>query len=801
MPTPWPAHYRRNALHACAAVIALVFLAFAPFIVGPWSLMDAARDTTSVYPGGAVAGGALQAKKENDPGGTAWQSEAWLAIQQREQSQGHLAWWDPYDGYGKPFAAAQQPQPFFPLTLAAAQHPSPRVWNAYVAARLALAGVFAALFVLFFGGRLAAFAAGAATAFSSYFLLYYGMPHLSVEVLIPALLWASEWMVRRPGYAGAAATATITACAFLGGMPESQIVLMLTAGVYVVLRLLFEGRGLVRLLPWLGSVALGVALAAFSLFPLLEFLQRSFDIHRTAPDVVGFETDPMPPLRLLLNQLAPLAEGAPLGQLPITDNPAPQLQGGITIVPFFCALVAFAAALRGRLAPAARAATFALAAILAVFALKNVGFPLVQWIGALPALRLVIFQKYDEAAIASAGGLLCGLGIAAVQSQNVSRRAVAIAGALTLAALSAAYVFTVNKIPAGLDVGFVPTMLIALLMGAAACACALARRRGAAAALAAVAALGTIGGFYLPLYTHEALPLNSENPYAGAPYVRDLQQRTAARHERVLGLGGMLTPNWSGAFGLTAPTALDALYPSAYLPFINAFLNPRRLQPNGDFADRFTGIGGAPITSPLGLRWLTLSSVRYIAMPPDVRLAAPQLRQLHAASEVRTYTNDDVLPRASIFHRVRGAHDDAAALAQLTAPAFDVHATLVLSGEADASGTPASGSEHAELTAYDAERATIAAHLTQPGWVMFNDTNYPGWRAAVDGRAVPIVAADSLFRAVAVPAGTHTIVFAYAPQSVARGELLSGAALIVLLVLVLLAIVRARRSPARAEPA
>ncbi len=69
------------------------------------------------------------------------------------------------------------------------------------------------------------------------------------------------------------------------------------------------------------------------------------------------------------------------------------------------------------------------------------------------------------------------------------------------------------------------------------------------------------------------------------------------------------------------------------------------------------------------------------------------------------------------------------------------------------------------------------------GFVVFSETWYPGWKAEVDGRAVPLYRADYLFRAVPVPAGTHTITLTYRPVEVWLGTLVSALALLALTVL------------------
>jgi hypothetical protein len=58
---------------------------------------------------------------------------------------------------------------------------------------------------------------------------------------------------------------------------------------------------------------------------------------------------------------------------------------------------------------------------------------------------------------------------------------------------------------------------------------------------------------------------------------------------------------------------------------------------------------------------------------------------------------------------------------------------------------------------------------------------YPGWRASIDGRPVPIERWNGAFQSVAVPAGSHSIRFQYRPASVMVGAAISAASLLALL--------------------
>ena len=62
---------------------------------------------------------------------------------------------------------------------------------------------------------------------------------------------------------------------------------------------------------------------------------------------------------------------------------------------------------------------------------------------------------------------------------------------------------------------------------------------------------------------------------------------------------------------------------------------------------------------------------------------------------------------------------------------------------------------------------------------MLSDPYYPGWRAFVDGVETPILRADYLFRAIALPPGSHEVRFVFVPWSLQRGMLLSAAGVLI----------------------
>lgn len=64
------------------------------------------------------------------------------------------------------------------------------------------------------------------------------------------------------------------------------------------------------------------------------------------------------------------------------------------------------------------------------------------------------------------------------------------------------------------------------------------------------------------------------------------------------------------------------------------------------------------------------------------------------------------------------------------------------------------------------------------GWLLRSAVWYPGWKAFIDGREVPLYRADYLFQTVYVPEGEHEVVFSYQPISAIMGAAFSLAAVL-----------------------
>ena len=99
-------------------------------------------------------------------------------------------------------------------------------------------------------------------------------------------------------------------------------------------------------------------------------------------------------------------------------------------------------------------------------------------------------------------------------------------------------------------------------------------------------------------------------------------------------------------------------------------------------------------------------------------------------------------------------------------------------------------SEAIVLTEYSPNRLEYKTSSNQNRVAIFSEIYYPaGWRAYIDGSEVKILRANFILRALNIPAGEHTVLFEFKPESFAKGEFWSRITSGVLLILSLAAII------------
>jgi hypothetical protein len=141
---------------------------------------------------------------------------------------------------------------------------------------------------------------------------------------------------------------------------------------------------------------------------------------------------------------------------------------------------------------------------------------------------------------------------------------------------------------------------------------------------------------------------------------------------------------------------------------------------------------------------------------------------LLAGPKVWIYRLRNPMPRLTFTTRIQVADTDAVGNAG-NLPVDPAADRVVIDDDTPparsyAAAAPVAG--HARIVSWELGRMEIEVEAERGGALAIHSTDYPGWIAEVDGKPVPILRADVMFRAVEVPSGLHRVVLRFAPLSV-----------------------------------
>ncbi len=145
----------------------------------------------------------------------------------------------------------------------------------------------------------------------------------------------------------------------------------------------------------------------------------------------------------------------------------------------------------------------------------------------------------------------------------------------------------------------------------------------------------------------------------------------------------------------------------------------------------------------------------------------------------RLYDLDVAQPRATVTSAWTVV-DGAEALEAVLTEGFDPAQTAVVESDPgiESAGTGASGT--ATYSEVRPEDVRISVRADAPSLVVVRNVWEPGWVASVDGAPAPVLRADYLLQAVAVPEGSHEIRLVYREPAIGLGIALSAVAWTVL---------------------
>ncbi|HEX2088547.1 MAG TPA: YfhO family protein [Actinomycetota bacterium] len=297
--------------------------------------------------------------------------------------------------------------------------------------------------------------------------------------------------------------------------------------------------------------------------------------------------------------------------------------------------------------------------------------------------------------------------------------------------------------------------------------------------------LGAVeAGWLVPLRTADVDPVRYE---AAGTIARALQQsgdgRYASLAPEVASGRGYLTAlapaDWpllasqrSMLFGLNDVQGYNPVQLGRYWAFVRA-VSPVRLEYNAAVFPR-----PPPVA-------FDLLQIGFVVQPAD----EPRISGLeHATGEGRwgLFEVSGTRPRASAIASWSVLSDPRGALSSVTASGFDSSRQVVLENDPGLGRSPRPTSRPPGTASYrqhDAQSATVTVQTSYPAIVLVRTPHDPNWRARVDGRPAPLLAANYLVQGIPVPPGRHRIELTYDDPWIGYGLFGSGMALAIFLVL------------------
>lgn len=724
-------------------------------------------------------------------GDRVFQFHPWLVFNVRALRSGDFPLWNPYSGAGTPHFALDISAVLDPLSTGAGLIVGgERAGSARAVLSVWLAGIG----LLFFARRRglsapAALLAALAFAFGGWFILWLDRPLGSAACWLPWVLWGIDRIIRgdRP-MASALAVASFVALSIFGGHIETTTSVLLLAGLFSLYESSRVAAGRAErarlAAATVGALVVGIALGAVLVVPFGDFLLTDAG----GPGVRGGPAaTALDRLRMGLTGAASL-QGVyhtlitalvPVLNFPDTlpyGSPAPNLAETtiyIGAVPVLIVLLC----LRERRPPAP-------VVFWGIVALASLGLafrlPVLNLVNQLPAIRWIAVARF-RLLFAFAATLAAAHAFDAIRARGrIPPRVAALWIALFILGAAGTADLLDGARPAALvqaSAGWVAGTVFLLVV-----------------ALTPVrwwplAAVGLTGA-ELVVALHAVQPTRPlEQVLPETPATAFLRGRPGGRiagftaEPKIPPLAGALPQ----LYGLESLTSYNVLYP-ARLRALMAAVNEDALW-----------------RSPLGEDWLLvedpgdrlmdLLGVRHLITAAEVGgepLVASRIRDQFPAvvwsdGYAAVWENPDPMPQAFLVHEVVevGTADEAASV--LRDPSFDFRRTAVVENSAGEPLVLAGAVEgtDGEVTAVEEDLGELVLRVRSPAPAILVVTQsfVKGWRAEVDGRAVPVRPADLAFLGIAVPPGEHVVRLRYDPLSFRIGLLVSAATFLTLLAL------------------
>lgn len=606
-------------------------------------------------------------------------------------------------------------------------------------------------------GRPAALVTGTAFALAGSFV-WFGTLFGDVVAWTPLVI-ALVVRLLRPGRIDlrvVVALGVVVAAQVLGGFPEAIVLecllLVLPFGAAFTLR---SGPGWLRRdIAVVGGVVAGLALSAFVWVPFVSVLPAETLWNGPGTALVHL------PAWSDLVLLVPFAFGQWFAP-PLSPVEWYQLGGYVGVVAAWCAVYGAGGMRRGE----RRAVSASLVAIVIGLGWAN-GLPPFSLVGDLPGLGRIPLGRLAIPEVELAVAVLAGIGVDRARGW---RPAVG-ATVLLLAALAAAMALSPTPpSPADLAAGVAWVVATGTLVPLAGWQARRATADGVGGPGRHLRRVG-VAGVALVLVAGELLAASNLDwrglPAGGHPWrtpawvatARAELERATPVAGRLYSADGLLQPGYSGDFRLRDLSFEDAVVPTRTVDFVERYVDPPNPNPLA-----FIGVPLAG-TLPSHVVGLELAGVALVAAPDpgcgrDCRGLARVATDPGAG--VGLFRLPD--PQPFLWFPTRVDRGTAVPTAPFTTAEVPVRAP----------GLAGAGPAVAGVIRQSDDRLVVALRCATRRLLVVRQVDFPGWRAVVDGREVPLEPVDGVFQGVVVPAGRSRLLLRYRPPGLRVAEVVS----------------------------
>lgn len=88
-----------------------------------------------------------------------------------------------------------------------------------------------------------------------------------------------------------------------------------------------------------------------------------------------------------------------------------------------------------------------------------------------------------------------------------------------------------------------------------------------------------------------------------------------------------------------------------------------------------------------------------------------------------------------------------------------------------------------ETISFKQDKIILNTETSCNSFLSTSEVYYPGWRATIDGKDVPILKANIAFRSLYLPKGKHVVIFQFVPQSFYAGVIISVVSVVFLIII------------------